>query len=177
MFVQECVLLLCWHGATAHWIGLRQGYFWGCSGACMGPHQNALIKRSSLGGWKVSYQLHCRSLMGPTRLHLVNTFCPSLARILKRPLALPSTLNISPSTTFPLTLYRFLYQSIKFHTKYNLATILLFNSNFVIRSTLSPTLSRPPSPPSLPCLICFTLLMKGKSRGVFCFDHMTMPWG
>lgn len=73
----------CWHGARAHWIRTQRGLFLGMF-RCLGPRQKALIKRSSLGGWKVGYQLHCRSSVGPTCLHLVNTFRPSLAQIRPR---------------------------------------------------------------------------------------------
>lgn len=70
----------CWHGATAHRIRTQRGLFL-VTLRCLGPNEKALIKRSSLGGWKVGYLPHCRSSMGPTRLHLVNTFRPSLAQI------------------------------------------------------------------------------------------------
>lgn len=150
-------------GLEPHWIWTQRGLFLGML-RCLGPRQKAHIKRSSLGGWKVGYQLQCRYSMGPTRLHLVNTFRPSLAQILKRPLTLQSTLNTS-SSTFPLTFYHFLNQSILFHTKcIYLATILSF----------------PPFPSAIsrPFLICFTLLMKGRSRGVFCIDYvMKVPGG
>jgi len=58
----------CSYSPATPWIRNQWGLFWGMLS------QKALIKRSSLGGWKVVYQLHCHSLMGPTRLHLVNTF-------------------------------------------------------------------------------------------------------
>lgn len=105
-----------WHGATACWIRTQRGLFLGML-RCLGPHQKALIKRSSLGAWKVGYQLHCRSSMGPTRLHLVNTFRPSLAQVRTR----------LPKVTLGLTEH-FEYMSFCHISSSTLPLLILVNS-------------------------------------------------
>lgn len=158
----------CWHGATAHWIRTQRGLFLGMF-RCLGPRQKALIKRSSLGGWKLGYQLHCRSSMGPTRLHLVNTFLPSLAQI--RPRLPKATRGLTEHFKYNSFHHVFSYTSIQFHTKLN--SFMIF---FVILSSKKRSPQPIPSPVYLPFLICFTLLINSESRGVSCFDHiMRMP--
>lgn len=141
---------------------------------CLGPSQKALIKMSSLGGWKVGYQFHCRSSMGPTRLHLVNTFRPFLAQIRpllpKATLGLPSILNTFLSSTFSLILYHFLYQ---FNFTLNTILLLLF-WNFVMLFFIHSTLSfNPFHPLSIPlCHLLYIIDEQQEQRwGLFWPNH------
>lgn len=111
-------------GVEPRLTGLREGYFWGCSGACgataQSPYKELLSARVESG---LSVPL---SLLEEANSFAFSQHLPPLSGTdltlasWSDPLAPSSTFNTSLSTTFPLALF------LLFHTKF-------IPHNFVIR--------------------------------------------
>ena len=137
--------------------GLGEGLFLGMF-RCLGPPSESPYKEV-LSGWVESGLSASLSLLDGANSFASSQHLPSLARI--RPVASLT----SPSTTFPLALLVPVNP-----TPLNTALQLVIFCYLATRNTLSSTLF--PSPIHLPSLVCFTLLMISRSRGVLGFDHI-----